>query len=1357
MSRGSGAAIHSPVPGARRRRKATNALAAPRFSRHTNLLSVAMNTRSFALLAACTAFVAPAFSQQKLELKKGDRIAILGGSVADRMQHTGYLEALIQQKFAGADLAFRNLGVAADEVGTWHRSQNFGSREEWLKRTGATVVFAFYGYNESFKGYEGVDDFKKQLTKFVTDTRAGGARVVLFSPIAAEKHQSPDFADPAKINENVQNYAAAVADVAKAHGVQFVDLLGASQAAYKAAAAKGESLTINGWFLSDAGDRALAPAMFQGLFGEAAPAVNEKLRVAVNEKNWQFHQRYRTIDGYNVYGGRSFEKYQPKIRDESGKVVDKPGTTPIVNNPVMQREMSQRDVMAANREARVWAIAKGGDLVVKDDNLPEPIPVYTNKPGDKPDLSHTYPSGEEAIAKMKVAPNLKVSLFADEKMFPELANPVQMAFDTKGRLWVAVWPNYPEREPTSKVGDKLLIFEDTNADGKADKCTTFMDDLNGPTGFTFYKDGVLVMQAPDLWWVRDTNGDGKGDWKERLAMGIDSADSHHTTNAMVLDPGGATFFSDGVFHRTQIETPEGPKRHSDGCLWRFEPRTGKTDLYAAYELVNPHGKAFDRWGNDLVTHATGNHTYFAPAISGRLDSGKHPGMKQFWERPSRPCPGTGMVSSAHFPEDWQGDFLNANVIGLQAITRVNVTQDGSGLKGETVENIVSADPAVLPTFRPICVSNGPDGAIWFCDWSQTIIGHLQHHLRDPNRDHQHGRVYRITYEGRPLAKPVKIDGQPIEALLENLKLPLDDTRTLTKVELDKHPTEKVIPAVKKWAAAQTDAHAITEALWVHQWHNVADTGLLKRVLSSPEPQARAAAVRVLTYWRDRVPDALALMAKAAADADPRVRLFAARGASFFDGKDVPAAAQVAYTALGQDTDYYLDYVIGETLRQLRSLQKDLPFPADAKAAAKLVAKMSDGELANAPKSEITLRERLARKTSDAAVRDAALADLAKLKNVGKATMLVSLLKENADKAETAEALAKQLALITPSELAADRTALLAMALDAKNGNIQRAGLAAIVVADQQPGGAWTATANDATARRRLIESARLVPDPAVRAKFLPLLTSALAGAALPAEQRTAIFRTLPLMGDANAKNNFTLLANALRAGTDRAVTAAAIMQLPRESWSRDAAGPVAGSILAWVKTVPANQRSAQDVVSTMQFGGEIAGLLPAADATRIRRELRSLGVPVFVLHTVHEKMSYDQKRIVVEAGKPFEIILVNADTMPHNLAVVKPGTHEKVGTAASTMTPDKLDKQGRAYIPKSTDILEATKILEPGQKETLKVTIPTEGEYEYVCTMPGHYVIMWGRLIVTKDVDAYLAANPDATAGPVGAPHEHKK
>ena len=863
-------------------------------------------------LLATTAFGA------QLTLNKGDHICYLGNALADRMQHDAWLETLLYARFPRLDLVFRNLAASGDEVATWHRSENFGSRDEWLTRTKADVIFAFYGFNESFKGPGGIDKFKSDLDKFLKDTRTknysgkGAPRVVLFSPIANEKINDPDLPDPKANNSNLELYTAAMADVAKANDVLFVDLFTVSQRLYAEAAKQGHSLTFNTFLLTEAGNQALAPEIFEALFNEPAPKDHlEKLRAAVTDKCNEWHARYRTVDGYNVYGGRSKLTF-PRAGKES----------PMISNyDVMQEEMAQRDVKTENRDKRIWAVAQGGDIKVDDSVLPLVDTLESNKQDVSP-----YLDPEEAIHHMTLAEGCKASLFASEKQFPELVNPVQMNFDTKGRLWVAAWRNYPERTPTSKTGDSLLIFEDTNGDGKADKVIHFLDGLNCPTGFQFYKDGVLVMQAPDLWFVRDTNGDGHADWKERVLMGMDSADSHHTANSMVLDPGGATYLSDGVFHRTQVETPDGPVRNMDACIYRFEPRTYKFERYVPYGFANPHGRVFDYWGTDIITDATGNNSYFAPAFSGHLEyPAKHAHMKEFWERPSRPCPGTGLIYSRHFPDDWQGNFLDCNVIGFQGIFRVKVSEDGSGLKGESIEDLVKSDD---PNFRPVAVDVAPDGSIYFLDWSNQLIGHMQHHIRDPHRDHAHGRIYRITYEGRPLLKPAKIDGQPVDKLLDLLKEPENNVRTRAKIELGKHRAGEVIPALKKWTA-KLDAkdknyeHNMLEALWAHQWLNVVDEDLLKRMLRSPDYHARAAATRVLCYWRDRVKDPLALLEVQAKDESPRVRLEAVRACSFFK---TAKAAEVALAVLDKEADpnkpdYYIKYCLDETMKQLDKYTK----------------------------------------------------------------------------------------------------------------------------------------------------------------------------------------------------------------------------------------------------------------------------------------------------------------------------------------------------------------------------------------------------------------------------------------------------
>jgi glucose/arabinose dehydrogenase/mono/diheme cytochrome c family protein len=883
------------------------------------------------LLALTLSAVLPA---QSLQLQKGDHIAFVGSGLADRQQHYGNLEALIHQANADKELVVRNLGFSGDEVNTRHRSDEVPSLEYFLDmkpgdlttKAGnttvtyhagahfhANVLLAYWGFNESFRGPENVDEFKKQLDGFLkkhlaADYGKGKPRVVLFSPIAHEDLKSPHFdpAIPARNKKNLALYTAAMAEVAKANGVQFVDLFAASQ---KLFAAAKSPLTINGIHLNAEGDKALAAVQFQALFGQAAPAVDAKVLAAVNDKSTEWHHRYRTVDQFNIYGQRSRIKYEG-----------------IDNATVIGRELANRDIKAANRDKSIWAAAQGKTLVADDSNL---LPYLSVPPNRKEPVP--YLSGEEQLKHLTVPEGCKIEFIADETTVPELINPVQMNFDTKGRLWLSVWPNYPETTPTTKNFDKLLVLDLDPKTGKVAKSHVFLDGLNCPTGFQFYKDGVILIQSPDMWFVRDTDGDGKADWKEKILTGMDAADSHHETNSICYEPGGAMYFSDGVFHRTQVETfDRGAIRNTNGGIYRFEPQTFKFSRYVPYGFANPHGRVFDYWGNDIITDATVNANYFGPGFSGNLDSGSHPGYPQMWNRPSRPCPGTAILSSRHFPEDWQGTFLNTNVITYQGIFRAKLspgsekTKDASGIRGETIEpGLVKTDNTKAGNFRPSGVAVAPDGSLYVMDWSQMLIGHLQHHLRDPNRDHAHGRLYRITFPSRPLLTPKPIDGQPIEALLDLLKEHEDNVRQRAKIELHKHDSDQVIAATQKWAkqfdaTKQADAHHLLEALWVHQWHDRVNLDLIHALLKSPEYNARAQALRVVCYQRDRIPGAIDLVVAGVKDESPRVQLEAVRALSFFNGADTAKAVAAALT-LKDSKDQYIAYCFRETMKQLGSL------------------------------------------------------------------------------------------------------------------------------------------------------------------------------------------------------------------------------------------------------------------------------------------------------------------------------------------------------------------------------------------------------------------------------------------------------
>lgn len=1343
--------------------------------------SAALRLAAFLSLGACavgqptgTATPAPA----PVQLAPGDRIAIVGNALADRMQHHGWLETLLHAQHPQHQLVVRNLAFAGDEVTTRARSKDFGTPHEWLTRVQAGTIFAFFGYNESFAGQAGLTKFKQDLAAWLRETRgknyngASAPRIVLFSPIAAEHHPDPNFADVGKINPQLKLYADAMAEVARDHaGVTFVDLYTPSQELFAEAARTGQPpLTINGVHLSSAGESKLIARIAPALLGApasptaSAPDITSAafapLRALVNEKNAMWHSRYRTVDGYNIYGDRSKIAY-----------VSHPDLPKVTNTHIMMQEMAQRDVMTANLERKAWAAAAtaAGLPAPKVEMLPLPVvdSFGTNKPG--PNIDGTYPfiDGDEAIKLMTLAPGLRANLFASEKQFPELAKAVQMNWDTQGRLWVAVWPSYPELTPTAKIKDKLIILEDTDRDGRADKCTTWLDGLNCPTGFQFFKDGVLLVQAPDLWFVRDTDGDGRADWKERVLMGLDSADSHHTANSLIYEPGGALLLSDGLFHRSQVETRAGAVRNIDGAIYRFEPLTHKFETYIAYAFANPHGRAIDYWGNDIITDATGNNTYWGPAFSGRIDyPAKHPRMKTLWDRPSRPSAGSTILTSTHFPDEYWGDYLNPNVIGFQGIFRVDLQPDGSGIKGIRETDILQSKD---PNFRPIDTSTGPDGALYVIDWHNPLIGHLQSHLRDSNRDHDHGRIYRITHESRPLAWQPKIHGEPIPALIDLLKRKENHLRNLAKIELGKHPAADVIAAAKAWLAALDRSapdfeHHQLEALWLHQWHNVVDADLLARVLRSPNPDARAQAVRVLGYWRDRLPNPLVELQRLATDESPRVRLHAVRAASFFPEL---AAVEVALAATKQTVDYYLDYTIGETLRQLRpqwrqAIGNDSSRIAggDPGSIRYLLRTLANDEILKLPRTPEVSENLLGRRAIPDAVRAEALAKLAAARRADPVALLLATLESSSADLDT-RGVGRLLLAQPPASLKPHRAALLKLGLT-ETAEGRSAALAAVALADGSLEKLWAEASTSPLSFQSLLGAIHLLPDAALRAtahdRVLPLLAQPITEFQGPdhviaATQRDAILSAVSTRRDPAAV--FTALGRMIERGYQVPTAAQAIRALPRTSWSAEATAPAARALVEWAKKRPARERTGRDYIETIQVAEELIATLPAAESDPLRTTLSDLRVPSFIVRAVVEGMKYDVTRLVAPVNKPIEIIFENPDGMPHNLVVVEPGSRERIGAEAQELPPDHLDRQGRAWVTESREIIAATKLLETGQSETLRLRpIATEGVYEYVCTFPGHWAVMYGQLVVTKDVDAYLKANPAPAATPA-ATHNH--
>lgn len=862
------------------------------------------NLRLFVFLASVVAAFSACHSDQyaPIKIKKQISIALVGNNLGSRMMNFGHFETEMQVRYPDSMLYIRNFCDGGNTPGFRpHAGRNdpwafpgaekfqtelatpsgsighFDSPDQWLTRHKADVIIAFFGYNESFQGAAGLENYKAELDAFIKHTLKqqynghSAPQLAIVSPIAFED-LSADYDLPnGKIeNQNLSLYTQGMKVIADSNQLLFVDALTPSKKWYNESK---EFLTIDGSQLNSEGYQKLAVLLADKIFGKA-PAKAEQHRdlvlAAVNEKNWAWHDDFKIPNGVHVFGRR----YNPFGPD---------------NYPAEIEKIRQ---MTAIRDTAIWLAASKGekmDLAAADKHTRTLPPVSTNY-NPKANGSLTYLYGQEALSKLKVPPGYKIELFASEQEFPELAKPMQMSFDNKGRLWVATMPSYPHYKPGDpKPDDKIVILEDTNNDGKADKLTVFADKLHLPVGFEIAPEGVYVSQGTNLKLFTDTNGDDKADKVEILLSGFDDHDTHHNSHAFTTDPSGAIYSGEGVFLHTNVETSYGPVRATNGGFYRYAPQLHKLERTAQLSIPNPWGIAFDEWGQPFFAETSGPDVrWMMPGtVLPRYGEATHKSFNLIEEAHKvRPTSGLEFISSRHFPDEVQGDMLINNTIGFLGTKEHVIEDSGTGYKSHHRADLVVSEDR---NFRPVDMEFAPDGSLYLIDWHNILIGHMQHNARDPLRDHMHGRVYRITYPSRPLVTPAKIDGAPIEQLLDNLKLPEYRTRYRTRRELRGRSAKAVLPILKKWVAAldKNDSryeHHKLEALWVSWGLDQVDQDLLKEMLSAKDYRARAAAVNVVRYTGHQVANQPELLMQAARDAHGRVRLEAIVAASWI-GKE----------------------------------------------------------------------------------------------------------------------------------------------------------------------------------------------------------------------------------------------------------------------------------------------------------------------------------------------------------------------------------------------------------------------------------------------------------------------------------------
>ncbi|RMF42792.1 MAG: hypothetical protein D6753_06665 [Planctomycetota bacterium] len=849
----------------------------------------------YAATAPRPAFTHPVPTQVPLRLKERERIAMIGNTLFDRDRNYAHFETLVHQAFPDLEVTVRNLAWAADAVDIQPRPANFADVFQHLTHERADLVLAAYGFNESFDGTERLEAFRAKLGNFVRSLKesafngSSGPRVVLVSPIANENVPGVSAAD--QNNNRLRLYVEVMRQVAEQEEIGFIDMFSPMLAPM---ADSTTQLTINGVHLNEEGYRLFGAELFRQLFGLTPPPVDEQLRQLVIDKNRQFFRRYRPANTFYYTGNRSkaygYLDFLPAMRNF--------------------------DLMVANRDRLIhrWAQGDRSQVEPDDSNLP-PLPPTKQSRG-----ANRWLTPAEELAEFEVDPRFEVTLFASEEQFPEIAAPIQIRWDSRGRMWVSCSTTYPHVYPGNEPDDRLVILEDVDGDGRADKSTVFAEGLHIPLSFEFGDGGVYVSEMPDLTFLKDTDGDDRADVREQLLTGFGTEDSHHALHDFVWSPDGDLLIRESIFHHTQVETPYGPVRQQNSGWFRFEPDVHRLTSFGTYHSTNPWGVTFDAWGQHVASHpiyAAAFHSLDPPYPD------QHPkpdGLRAY----SGTC-GHEFIDFATFPADMQGGFVKVRYKPTNRVEFHRWHETEFGFDEEYVGDIVFSKNL---SFIPVDVRFGPRGALYVCDWYNPIKGHAQYSLRDPRRDRHSGRIWRITAKGIPLQDPPRIADASVDELVAGLQRPESRIRYWIRRELRERDADEVARAVERFVRNLDPnepgyRHHQVEAVWVLRGVRRPNYDLLRDLLACEHHLARAAATEQLRYWHAGMPDAIDLLRRAANDPSSIVRMQAAIAASYIGTEPaLDAILDIFHHPLGGHLEYALTCALGS--RTLRPIWENNP-------------------------------------------------------------------------------------------------------------------------------------------------------------------------------------------------------------------------------------------------------------------------------------------------------------------------------------------------------------------------------------------------------------------------------------------------
>ena len=887
------------------------------------------------------------FPGGKFTLGENETVVFVGGTNFVREAKSGELEALLTKAFAKQKPVFRSMAVDADTVYLQERELNFGTWRQQLEAVGATVVIAQFGQMEALDGVAKLPEFVAAYHRLLDEFSARTVRIVLVSPMPFEKDFERHFPGvPFKRtirgnpfldqkNDDVHAYAKAVRDIARQRGALYVDLSAAT--GYNDSGRllpKSFPITDNGIHLNDELGLTMVASSIAVQLSAAPPPETDDGRDILSSKHHP--NEVRKVIGKNANGYLVVYKPAPILL---AAIVEKnrlwsqcwrpsnwnfaygdratvPFARPAGGQPDLKGAFAQHRALLAEADARIAAIANG-------EKAPPPPPAYT-PPTDEKALTP-----EEQLATFTVADGYEVTLVASEK--DGVVKPVQISWDERGRMLVACSPSYPHLEVGAPPHDFVLMAD--MKDGKVSKAWRYADGLTMTNGMEPGDGGMFVCDYDELLHFRDTNGDGKADRRRVVLSGFGIGDTHQLINSINHGDDGSLWFAQGLHVLSHVETPWGIARLDQAAIWRLRPRTLRLEGFFNHAKAgaNCWGVVTDDWGN--IFHKAGDRPagYYSQPGLVRAATGFTPDdydrVAAIFKSDVKTV-SIDLLGSKALPDDAQGCAVIAGFMASK-VEMHRILDDGAGFRTEQMPTLLRSSSNA---FRPVDVSQGPDGAIYVADFYNPVIGHYQASYRDPKRDKTHGRIWRISAKGRPAIQQPDLAKMDTPALLEQLGSPERWTRYQAQRVLFWRPTDEVVKALDAWTAKVTDESLLRRALGIYEAHETVRPALLGRLSISKDARIRGYATRMVGMNPDEVTkfsegitirregierrggNSLDILRKSAVDPDARVRLEAIVAATYVA---LPEAVEIPGLASTQPRDRFIDYALTQSIRALK--------------------------------------------------------------------------------------------------------------------------------------------------------------------------------------------------------------------------------------------------------------------------------------------------------------------------------------------------------------------------------------------------------------------------------------------------------